>query len=100
LSFHAALARQQLSGEPRGGWFPGERLSLAEIIHAFTQVPAWVSRKEDQLGILAPGRKADLVVFDRDLFALAPDQISSAEVELTVVDGEVVYRRGETSSGS
>ncbi len=100
LSVHAALTRQQLSGEPRDGWFPAERLTLAEVLHAFTQVPAWVSRKDDQQGVLAPGRKADLVVFDRDLFALAPQQIASAEVELTMVDGEVVYRRGESASAS
>jgi predicted amidohydrolase YtcJ len=93
LSFHAALTRQQLSGEPRDGWFPAERLSLEEVIRAFTQVAAWASRKEDQLGTLTPGRKADLVVFDRDLFAVAPGQVASAEVELTMVDGEIVYRK-------
>ncbi len=93
LSFHAALTRRNLNGEPRDGWFPEERLSLQEILHAFTAVPAWVSQKEQELGSLAPGRRADLTVFDRDLFALAPDQVSSAELELTMVDGEVVYQR-------
>ena len=91
LSFHAAVTRQSLSGEPKDGWFPGERLSLEEIIRAFTQMPAWVSRRENQLGTLAPGKKADLVVFSRDLFQTAPGDLASVEVELSMVNGEVLY---------
>lgn len=91
LSFHAAATRQSLAGEPRGGWFPSERLTLEEVIHAFTQVPAWVSRKEDQLGTLTPGKKADLVVFGQDLFKKPPGSVASVDVEMTMVDGEVTY---------
>ncbi len=94
LSFHAALTRQSLSGEPRDGWFPDERLTLEEIIHGFTAVPAWVSRRENQLGTLAPGKKADFVVFSRDLFQTAPAHLASVEVEMTMVNGEVVYQKG------
>ncbi|HSB77143.1 MAG TPA: amidohydrolase [Candidatus Methylomirabilis sp.] len=91
LSFHAALTRQRLSGEPEGGWFPQERLTLAEILHAFTAVPAWVSRKEHELGSLAPGKRGDLTVFSQDLFQTTPDQVPSVLVEMTVVNGEVLY---------
>ncbi len=98
LSFHAALTRQGLSGEPRDGWFPNERLTLEEIIHGFTQVPAWVSRKEDQLGTLTPGKKADLVVFARDLSQVPPHLLSKVGVEMTMVNGEVVYQRDKKNS--
>jgi len=91
LSFHAALTRQDLSGEPSEGWFPDERLRLEEVIHAFTRVPAWVSRKENDLGSLGPGRKADLVVFAEDLFQMPPGQVFSVPVEMTMVDGEVLF---------
>ncbi len=97
LSFHAALTRQSPSGEPQGGWFPGERLSLEEVIHGFTQVPAWVSRKEGQLGTLTPGKKADLVVFAQDLFHMPPHRLSSVAVEMTMVNGEVLYQSGSRS---
>ncbi len=100
LSLHAALTRQSLSGEPRDGWFPNERLTLEEVIRAFTLVPAWVSKKEGQLGTLAPGKKADLVVFTQDLFRMPPDQLASVEVEMTMVNGEVVYQRGSRESVS
>ena len=75
----------------RGAW-PD---TLEEVIRAFTQAPAWVSRKENQLGTLAPGKKADLVVFSRDLFQTAPDQLASVHVEMTMVDGEVLYHTGQ-----
>ena len=94
LSFHAAIARQNAQGEPAGGWFPVERLTLEETIHAFTAVPAWTSRKEGQLGSLAPGKIADLTVFAQDLATLRPEELSAAQVELTMVSGETAYRRG------
>jgi predicted amidohydrolase YtcJ len=93
LSFHAAMARQTPAGEPKGGWYPAEKLSLKETLHAFTAVPAWVSRKEAQLGTLAVGKRADLAVFAEDLSRLAPEQLLSAKVEMTMVDGEVLYRK-------
>jgi hypothetical protein len=93
LSFHAALMRQSLAGEPKDGWFPDERLTLDEVIHAFTAVPAWVSRKEDDLGSLAPGKKADLVIFSQNLFQIAPDDLASVDVEMTMINGEVLYRK-------
>jgi len=93
LSFHAAIARQNLAGSPQAGWFPAERLTLEETLHAFTAVPAWTSRKEAQLGVLAPGMIADLTVFAEDLSALAPETLPSAQVEMTMVGGELEYRK-------
>jgi predicted amidohydrolase YtcJ len=91
LSFHAAMARQNPAGEPKAGWFPAERLTLEEALHAFTVVPAWTSRREAQLGVLAPGKVADITVFAEDLSALAAAKLSSVQVELTVVGGEPAY---------
>jgi hypothetical protein len=93
LSFHAAVKRQSLKGEPNGGWFPAERLTIEETIHAFTQVPAWTSRKERELGCLSPGRMADLTIFSEDLFHSTADRLSTVPVELTMVNGEIEYRR-------
>ena len=93
LSFHAAITRQNAAGEPEGGWFPAERLTLEETIHAFTAVPAWTSRKEGQLGTLAPGKIADVTVFARDLTTLRPEELLSTQVEMTMVGGEIGYRR-------
>jgi predicted amidohydrolase YtcJ len=93
LSFHAAIARQTPAGEPKAGWFPAERLTLAETLHAFTVVPAWTSRREAQLGTFSPGKIADVTVFAEDLTKLSSERLSSAQVEMTMVGGDLVYRR-------
>ncbi|HWU41668.1 MAG TPA: amidohydrolase, partial [Candidatus Acidoferrum sp.] len=98
LSIHAAVTRQSLSGIPKTGWFPDQKLTLEEVMHAFTQVPAWVSRKESQLGTIAPGKKADLVVFRQDLFRTASGQLAPVDVEMTVVNGGVLFSRRQTSA--
>jgi len=89
---HAAVTRQTQTGEPAGGWFPEQKLSLGDSIAGFTAVAAWSARREAQLGALAPGKWADLTVFERDLFSLPPEQWLSVKAALTMVHGEVVYR--------
>jgi hypothetical protein len=91
LSFHAAVTRQSPAGEPEGGWFPAERLTLEQTIQAFTALPAWTSRKEQVLGSLTPGKQADVTVFGRDLFQVKAAELSSVPVEMTLVNGEIVY---------
>jgi len=91
LSFYAAGTRQSLTGEPTAGWFPEERLGPEEILRAFTAVPAAVARKERELGTLAPGKRADLVVFTEDLSQLPPARWAGAGVLLTLAGGEVVH---------
>jgi hypothetical protein len=62
----------------------------------FTSVAAWNSRREDRLGNIAPGKWADLTIFEWDLFSLPPDEWLSVKPAMTIVNGEVVYRRHET----
>ena len=93
LGLQAAVTRQDLHGNPPGGWFSEEKLSLEESIKAFTSLPAWCSRKERYLGVLTPGRLADLTVFDQDLFLIPPEEWASAEVAMTIVNGEIVYQK-------
>jgi predicted amidohydrolase YtcJ len=93
LGLQAAVTRKDSRGNPPEGWFPEERLTLGESIRAFTALPAWSSRKERVLGTLTPGRLADLTVFEQDLFQVPPEEWLSVEIEMTVVDGEIVYRK-------
>ena len=89
----AAVTRQTVLGEPPGGWFPEQKLSLEESITGFTAVAAWSARREDKLGSIAAGKWADLTVYNQDLFSLPPDNWPDVETELTVVHGEVVYSK-------
>jgi predicted amidohydrolase YtcJ len=95
LGIHAAAQRRPPSGA--AAWFPDERLPMNVIVDAYTSGPAHASGWQDIIGTLAPGKRADLIVVDRDLFALNDDPerahgLAATEVVLTVFDGAIVYR--------
>jgi len=93
LGLHAAVTRQTIRGEPEGGWYPEEKLTLAESLRGFTEIAAWSARKEENLGSITPGKWADLTIFEQDLFRVPVENWPAIDVEMTVVDGEIVYRK-------
>ncbi len=93
---HAAITRRDKALQPAGGWYPAQRLTVEEAIRAYTVWSAYAAFREQETGILAPGRWADLTVMDIDPFALAgtaPEQILRGRIMLTVVEGRVVFER-------
>jgi predicted amidohydrolase YtcJ len=91
---YAAVSRQTLTGEPKGGWFPAERITIEEAIEAATKNAAWASFEESITGTLAPGKLADIAVFDTNLVEVGktdPARLLKAKVRYTIVDGKVVY---------
>ena len=77
--------------EPKTGWFPEQRLTMWETIHAYTLGSAYGEHREAVKGSLAPGRLCDLVMTDQDLFTIEPAKILETAVAMTVVGGRVVY---------
>jgi hypothetical protein len=88
---YAAVTRQTLDGNPPDGWFPEERVDLETALRAYTVNNAWVAGEEGAKGSLEPGKLADLVVIDRDIFTSPPEELKDADVLLTIVGGKVVY---------
>jgi len=74
-------------------FLPGERIALPAAIAAFTMGSAYVNHDEREAGSVEPGKRADLVVLDRNLFTQPAGEIALAQVDLTLVDGTVVYAR-------
>lgn len=72
-------------------WLPKERVSLDRMIAAYTIVGARLAFDENVTGSITVGKAADLVVLDRDLFAIPPERISKTRVLLTMLDGHDVY---------
>jgi predicted amidohydrolase YtcJ len=99
LGLYAAVSRQDLAGQPPGGWLPGERLSREEALRGFTLDAAWSLFLEHEVGSLAVGKRADLVVFGRDPMTVPVAEIPRAEVDLTLVEGQVVYQRPAAEVG-
>ena len=93
---HAAITRQDKQRQPPGGWYPEQRLTIEEAIRAYTSWTAYAAFREDQTGIIAQGRWADLTVMDIDPFALAataPEKILAGRIRATIVSGKLVYQR-------
>jgi predicted amidohydrolase YtcJ len=89
---HTAVTRTTLEGQPEGGWYPAERISLARALDAYTSGAAWASFDEQRKGTLARDMLADVVILSSDIFA--PDaRIMDAVVNTTIFDGKVVYTR-------
>jgi predicted amidohydrolase YtcJ len=68
-------------------WRQGQRLTLAQALHAVCVAPAWLSHDERTRGTLVPGRYADLVVLDRDPFACEPEELREVHVVATMLGG-------------
>ena len=88
---YAATTRQTVDGKPAGGWFPEQRLDLETSLRSYTVNNAWAEGEEASKGSLSVGKLADLVIIDRDLFAIPTTQIKDAKVFLTMVGGRVVH---------
>lgn len=69
-----------------------ERVDLATMIEAYTINGAWLMGQEDAVGSIEVGKRADLIVIDRNLFEIPATEINEATVVLTLFDGEPVYR--------
>jgi hypothetical protein len=69
-----------------------ERVSLKTMIDAYTSQAAWSMHQENLTGSLQPGKRADIVVLDRNLYDIPPEEINEAQVVMTLLDGEVVYQ--------
>lgn len=91
LGIYAAVTRRTLDDRNPGGWFPEQKITLAEAIEAYTMGSAYAEFAENEKGSLAPGKLADIVILDSDLFALPAEKIRDARVQFTIVGGKVVY---------
>ncbi len=88
-----AINRTTPEGTPPGGWLPEQRLTLASAIDAYTTGAAYAAFDEHRKGQLAPGMLADIVILSTDVFAMPPEKFLDATVEVTIFDGQVVYRK-------
>jgi predicted amidohydrolase YtcJ len=86
-----AVTRMGANGETKEPFIPEERIALKDALEAFTIGAAYVNFLDDRTGSLEAGKQADLIVLDRNLFAVPPSQISETKVLLTLLAGKPVY---------
>lgn len=91
-SYYSTVSRMTNTGER---FYPDQALDRMEALRSYTLNNAYAAFQEDELGSLSVGKLADITVLDRDILEIPEEEIPAATVEMTIVDGEIRYRRGE-----
>lgn len=93
---HSAIARQDKTLEPEGGWYAEQAMNADEAIRAYTTWSAYASFRDEMTGVIEAGRWADLTVMDIDPFVLSEESRSDllhGRILMTIVGGRIVYER-------
>jgi predicted amidohydrolase YtcJ len=90
-NFHASVTRADASGQPPGGFDPGQKLTRAEALRTMTLDAAYGSFEEAMKGSIEPGKVADLVVLSQDILSVPDDALLKTEVLATIVNGKMLY---------
>jgi predicted amidohydrolase YtcJ len=102
LTVYAAVTRATLDGKYPGGWFPEQKLTVAEAVDAYTMGSAYAEFQEKEKGSITPGKLADMVLLSDDIFNIDPAKIRDVKVLKTIVGGKVVWdvdRKKQYSTG-
>ena len=96
----AAISRQDIHGQPPGGWYPAERVTLGEALHAYTRGAAYAGFAEDRIGALEPGKWADFIIVDQDPTKLDAQQLARTKVLETWIAGKKVWGSAPSAAGA
>jgi len=93
LGIHAAVTRRRADGSPSAeGWYPEQKISMADAWSGYTSGPAYAAYMDDRLGKLAPGFLADLIALEIDPFTCNPNDLLALQSSATMVNGEWVIQ--------
>ncbi len=92
IGMYAAVTRQDKNGNPSGGWFPSEKITIEEALKAYTITAAYAGFEENVKGSIEPGKFADFVVISDDLLKVEPKELAKILVLRTVLGGKTVYQ--------
>ena len=90
---YACATRQTPEGDPPGGWWPQERLSIEDCLRNYTAGSAYAEFEEQEKGTIAPGKLADIVIFSADITRIPARELLTTSVETTIAGGRIVYQR-------
>ena len=91
LTVYAAVTRATLDGKNPNGWFPEQKLTVPETVEAYTMGSAYAEFQENEKGSITPGKLADMVLLNDDIFSIPPEKIRDVKVLKTIVGGKIVW---------
>jgi predicted amidohydrolase YtcJ len=91
LTIYAAVTRATLDGKTPSGWFPEQKLTVAEAVQAYTMGSAYAEFQEEEKGSITVGKLADMVILSDDIFTIDAAKIRDVKVVRTIVGGKIVY---------
>jgi predicted amidohydrolase YtcJ len=94
IGLQNAVTRQDVSGQPPGGWVGAQRVTLEQALAAYTRDAAYAEFEDLRKGSLEPGKLADAIVLSQDLLRISPLDIAKTRALMTIVGGKIVYREG------
>jgi len=94
----AAISRQDMNGQPPGGWIPSERLTFDQALAAYTRGGAYAGFAEGKIGALEPGKWADFIFVDRDPTKVDAQSLARTQVLETWVAGKKVWERAPSAA--
>jgi predicted amidohydrolase YtcJ len=102
LGLYAAVTRATLDDKNPNGWFPEQKLTVAEAVEAYTMGSAYAEFQEKEKGSITPGKLADMVLLSDDIFTIAPAKIRDSKVLKTIVGGKLIWdaTAGSAQAGS
>jgi predicted amidohydrolase YtcJ len=88
---YSAVTRKDHNGQPPGGWYPDQDMTLVQALRAFTLDAAYAEHAETTLGTLEPGKWADFILVDHDIFKDPASTLWNTRVLQTWVGGKQVF---------
>ncbi|MGZ4974595.1 MAG: amidohydrolase, partial [Limisphaerales bacterium] len=93
LTIYAAVTRRTLDDKHPNGWVPEQKITVEEAVRAYTLGSAYAEFQDKVKGTVTVGKYADLVMLDKNIFEINPNDIPTAKVAMTIVDGKIVYQK-------
>ncbi len=91
---YSAVTRKNIeAGTPEGGWFPGQRLTMADSVRLYTLGAAYASFEEKSKGSIEAGKLADFTVLSKDIYRVDPKEILTTEALYTILGGKLVFQK-------
>lgn len=94
-SFYSSVSRQSDEGTV---FYEQERMTREQALRSYTLSNAYAAFEEDIKGSITPGKLADITVLSQDIMTIPAEQIPATQVDLTILGGEIVYRRAQQTA--